>query len=42
VVPTQRVTAVEIAPEKQAGELVEDEEEAPGRIVQLLEQAGVV
>lgn len=42
VLPTQRVTAVEIAPEKQAGELVEDEDEAPRRIVQLLEEAGVV
>ena len=39
--PTQRVTAVEIAPERQAGELVEDEGEAPRRIVQLLEQVGV-
>jgi len=41
VVPTQRVTAVEIAPEKPRGELVEDEDEAPRRILQLLEQAGV-
>jgi electron transfer flavoprotein beta subunit len=40
--PTQRVTAVEIAPEKQAGELIEDEAEAPARIVQLLEQASAV
>jgi electron transfer flavoprotein beta subunit len=37
--PTQQVTAVEIAPEKQAGELVEDEPGARSRIVQLLERA---
>jgi electron transfer flavoprotein beta subunit len=40
--PTQHVTAVEIAPEKQAGELIEDEAEAPDRIVRLLEQASAV
>jgi electron transfer flavoprotein beta subunit len=37
--PAQRVTAVEIAPEKQAGELIADAAEAPSRIAQLLEQA---
>lgn len=37
--PAQHVTAVEIAPEKQAGELIEDATEAPSRIAQLLEQA---
>jgi electron transfer flavoprotein beta subunit len=40
--PTQHVTAVEIAPEKEAGELLEDETEAPARIVQLLEEAHVI
>jgi electron transfer flavoprotein beta subunit len=39
--PTQRVSAVEIAPERQAGELVEADD-APRRIVQLLEEAGVL
>lgn len=39
--PTQRVTSVEIAPEKQPGELI-DEAEAPRRIVRLLEEASVV
>jgi electron transfer flavoprotein beta subunit len=39
--PTQRVTAVEIAPGRQAGEPV-DEDDAPRRIVQLLEEAGVL
>jgi electron transfer flavoprotein beta subunit len=38
---TQRVTAVEIAPERQAGELV-DENDGPRRIVELLEEAGVL
>jgi electron transfer flavoprotein beta subunit len=38
---TQRVTAVEIAPEREAGELV-DEDDGPRRIVELLEQAGVL
>ena len=37
----QQVTAVEIAAQKQAGELVEDEAEAPGRIVHFLADAGV-
>lgn len=40
--PLQHVTAVEIAPERQAGELIEDDADAPARIVQLLEQAGVL
>jgi electron transfer flavoprotein beta subunit len=40
--PTQRTVAVEIAPEREAGELVEDEADAPRRIVRLLEEAGVV
>jgi len=39
---TQRVAAVEIAAQKQAGELVEDEAEAPARIVRFLVDAGVV
>ncbi len=39
---TQRVTAVEIAPEKEPGELVEDETYALQRIVQLLEEAKVL
>jgi electron transfer flavoprotein beta subunit len=39
---TQRVTAVEIAPEKEPGELVEDESSAPQRIVRLLEEAQVL
>jgi electron transfer flavoprotein beta subunit len=38
---TQRVSAVEIAPERQAGELV-DEDDGPRRIVELLEEAGVL
>jgi electron transfer flavoprotein beta subunit len=41
VPPTQHVTAVEIAAERQAGEQV-DEGDAPRRIVQLLEEAGVL
>ena len=41
VLSTQRVTGVEIAAERQAGELVE-EEDAARRIVQLLEEAGVL
>jgi electron transfer flavoprotein beta subunit len=40
--PTQHVTAVEIAPERQAGELIEDETEAPARIVELLVEAKVI
>jgi electron transfer flavoprotein beta subunit len=39
--PTQRVTAVAIAAERQAGDLVE-EDDAPRRIVKLLEEAGVL
>jgi hypothetical protein len=35
------VTAVEVAPERQAGELV-DENDGPRRIVELLEEAGVL
>ena len=38
----QHVTAVEIAPQKQAGELVEDASEAPARIVRFLTEAGVL
>lgn len=38
---TQCVTAVEVAPERQAGELV-DENDGPRRIVELLEEAGVL
>ena len=40
--PTQHVTSVEIAPERLAGELIEDEAEAPARIVQLLAEAKVI
>ena len=39
---TQCVSAIEIAPEKEAGELVEDGDEAPQRIVRLLEEAKVL
>ena len=35
------VTAIEIAPQKQAGEIVEDAAEAPGRIVRVLQEAKV-
>jgi electron transfer flavoprotein beta subunit len=42
VEPTQRVTAVAIAPEKQAGELLEDGEEGARRLVALLEEIGAV
>ncbi len=42
VLATQGVTAVEIAPEKEPGELVEDETDAPVRIVRLLEEAKVL
>jgi electron transfer flavoprotein beta subunit len=41
VLSTQRVTGVVIAAERQAGELVE-ENDAPRQIVQLLEEAGVL
>lgn len=40
--PRHRVTAVEIAPERQAGELVEDEAEAVTRVVRLLEELEVL
>jgi electron transfer flavoprotein beta subunit len=39
---TQRVVSVEIAPEREAGELLDDETEAPRRVMQLLAEAGVV
>jgi electron transfer flavoprotein beta subunit len=39
---THRVTAVEIAPAKEPGELVSDPAEAPARIVRLLEEANVL
>jgi electron transfer flavoprotein beta subunit len=42
VEPRQQVTSVEIAAQKQAGELVEDEAEAPARIVRFLADAGVI
>jgi electron transfer flavoprotein beta subunit len=42
VEPRQRVTAVEIAAQKQAGELVEDEADAPVRIVRFLADAGAL
>jgi electron transfer flavoprotein beta subunit len=42
VLPTQRVTAVEIAPERQAGELVEDADDATRRIVRVLEAEGIL
>lgn len=40
--PTQRITAIEIAPEKEPGEVVEDEAAAVGRIVNLLAEAKVL
>ncbi len=40
--PAQEVTSVEIAPHKQAGELVESEAEAPARIVRFLAEAGAI
>jgi electron transfer flavoprotein beta subunit len=40
--PTQRVTAIEIAPEKEPGELVEDAGAAVRRIVDLLAEAKVL
>jgi electron transfer flavoprotein beta subunit len=39
---SQEVTAVEIAPYKQAGELIEDEAEAPARIARFLAEAGAI
>jgi electron transfer flavoprotein beta subunit len=39
---SQTVTAVEIAPQKHAGELVQDPAEAPARIVRVLAEANVV
>ena len=42
VLANQAVTAVEIAPQKQGGELVEDPAEAPARIVRALAEAKVV
>ena len=42
VAATQQVSAVEIAAQKQAGELVEDEAEAPGRMVRFLADAGAL
>ena len=40
--PMQEVTAIEFAQEKPPGELVEDEAEAPARIMQALKEARVV
>jgi electron transfer flavoprotein beta subunit len=42
VAPWQEVTSVDIAAQKQAGELVEDEADAPARIVQFLADAGAI
>ena len=42
VEPWQQVTSVDIAAQKQAGELVEDEAEAPARIVRFLADAGAI
>lgn len=39
---SQEVTAIEVAPHKQAGEIVEDATEAPARIVRVLTEAKVV
>ena len=40
--PGHTVRSVDIAPEREAGELVEDASEGPARIVRLLREAGVV
>jgi electron transfer flavoprotein beta subunit len=42
VEPWQEVTSVDIAAQKQAGELVEDEADAPARIVHFLADAGAI
>lgn len=42
VAPTQKVTGVEDAPERQAGEMVTEEEEAPGRVARFLKEAKVI
>ena len=42
VAPTQKVTAVEPAPEKKAGEVIEDDGEAAKRIADLLSEAKVI
>lgn len=39
---TQRVTAITVAPVRPAGEVVDDEAVAPGRILRVLEEAGVL
>jgi hypothetical protein len=36
------VLSIDIAPEREAGELIEDASEGPARIVELLRKAGVV
>jgi electron transfer flavoprotein alpha/beta subunit len=40
--PTQTVSAVEPAPERQAGEVIEDGDETAGRVVQVLKEAKVI
>ena len=40
--PEHAVLSIDIAPERQAGELIEDPSEGPTRIVDLLREAGVV
>jgi electron transfer flavoprotein beta subunit len=42
VEPRQQVAAVEIAAQREAGELVEDDGEAPARIVRFLTEAGAI
>lgn len=42
VQPGHAVLSIDIAPERQAGELIEDPAEGPSRIVDLLREAGVV
>jgi electron transfer flavoprotein beta subunit len=40
--PTQEVTAIEFGQEKQAGEVIDDEAQAPARIMQFLQEAKVL
>ena len=42
VEPTQTVSGVQDAPERQAGEVVEDGEEAVQKVVQILKEAKVI
>jgi electron transfer flavoprotein beta subunit len=42
VKPTQRVTRVEAAPERRAGEVIEDDGSAPDRVVAFLKEAKVI